>query len=129
VTEDYGTYNVGFEGGLSMYGKDFFQELINAQGDLGKNHNVALYFEVDNLEDSQRQIAQNGFEFLHKIKEQPWKQRNFRFYDYDNHVLEIAERMVSVYTRLLSEGKTIQEISQLTSVPQDQINREVEHQK
>jgi hypothetical protein len=27
VTEDYGTYNVGFEGGLSMYGKDFFQEI------------------------------------------------------------------------------------------------------
>jgi hypothetical protein len=27
VTEDYGTYNVGYEGGLSIYGKDFFQEI------------------------------------------------------------------------------------------------------
>jgi catechol 2,3-dioxygenase-like lactoylglutathione lyase family enzyme len=126
VTEDYGIYNVSFEGGLSMYGKDFFEQLIASQVDLGKHHDLALYIEVDNLEDAERQIVHNGFEFLHRIKEQPWKQRNFRFYDYDNHILEIAEKMSIVYDRLLREGETIEEISRLTSVPINQIQHEIE---
>jgi hypothetical protein len=104
-----------------MYGRNFFQQLINARVDPGKHHNIALYFETDDLEDSERIIEQNGFEFQHRIKEQPWKQRNFRFYDYENHILEIAEKMSVVFKRLTAEGKTIAEISQLTSIPVEKI--------
>ena len=91
VTADFGVYNVGFEGGLSLYGKAFFQELISDQIRIDKSNAVVLYFEVDNLEELEKEMAEQGFEFIHKIKEQPWKQRDFRFYDYDNHILEIAE--------------------------------------
>src|SRR5512137_2679191 len=91
VSADFGIYNVGFEGGLSLYQKALFQELISRQVDLDRHNNVALYFEVDDLDALEQEISGNGFEFVHRSREQPWKQRTFRFYDYDQHILEIAE--------------------------------------
>lgn len=130
VTADFGIYNIGFEGGLSLYRKAFFQELIDAQVDLGKHHNVVLYFEVDDPEELEKAITEKDFDFIHKIKEQPWKQRSFRFYDYDNHILEIAEKMDVAIYRLLQNGHTIEEISKLTGYPMHQVLQEIEkHQK
>jgi catechol 2,3-dioxygenase-like lactoylglutathione lyase family enzyme len=126
VTADFGIYNVGFEGGLSLYRKAFFQELIGGQADLDKHNNVVLYFEVENLEELEKEILKKGFAFIHQIREQPWKQRNFRFYDYDNHVLEIAETMDTVFRRLIGEGSSAEEISKLTGVPQEQVLVEIE---
>jgi catechol 2,3-dioxygenase-like lactoylglutathione lyase family enzyme len=129
VIADFGIYNVAFEGGLSLYGRDFFQELIGGQVNLDKHNNVVLYFEIENLEELEEEILVNGFEFIHRIKEQPWKQRNFRFYDYDHHVLEIAEKMDIVINRLLENGNSIEEISKLTGFTQDQVLKDVEKYK
>ncbi len=130
VTADFGIYNVGFEGGLSLYRKAFFEELICGQVNLDKHNNLVLYFEVEGLEDLEEEIAQNGFEFIHKIREQPWKQRNFRFYDYDQHVLEIAEKMEVVIARLQQNGNSIEEIANLTGYSVDQVVQELEkHQE
>jgi len=126
VTADFGIYNVGFEAGLSLYRRAFFQELIGGQADLGRHNNVVLYFEVDNLERLEEEITQSGFAFIHKIREQPWKQRNFRFYDYDNHVLEIAERMDIVISRLMQDGSSMEEIAKLTGYSVEQVLAELE---
>jgi catechol 2,3-dioxygenase-like lactoylglutathione lyase family enzyme len=117
VIADFGIYNVGFEGGLSLYGKAFFEELIGGQVNSGKHNTVAVYFEFDQLEPLEARIAASGFEFVHPIREQPWKQRNFRFYDYDQHLLEIAEKMDAVIARLLREGNAVEEIARLTGMP------------
>jgi hypothetical protein len=129
VTADFGIYNVGFEGGLSLYRKEFFQELIGDRVDLGRHHNVVLYFEVADLDELEGTLAGNGFEFLHRIREQPWKQRTFRLYDYDNHILEIAERMDLVIGRLQQEGKPVEEIARLTGYSADQVLLELEKYK
>ncbi len=130
VTADFGIYNVGFEGGLSLYRKAFFEELICGQVNLDKHNNLVLYFEVEGLEDLEEEIAQNGFEFIHEIRDQPWKQRNFRFYDYDQHVLEIAEKMEVVIARLQQNGNSIEEIANLTGYSVDQVVQELEkHQE
>lgn len=125
VSADFGIYNVGFEGGLSMYNRAFFEELTGRRVDLGQHHNLALYFEVDQLNELEIEIASNGFEFVHTIREQPWKQRNFRFFDYDNHILEIAERMDVVARRLRDCGHSIEEIARLTGLPLDEVQREL----
>ena len=129
VSGDFGIYNVGFEGGLSLYRKTFFQELIDGQVDLDRHNNVVLYFEVENLEDLEQKIARNRFEFIHRIREQPWKQRTFRFYDYDNHILEIAERMDIVIYRLQQNGNSVEEIATLTGYSKDQVLQELEKHK
>ena len=128
VTADFGIYNVGFEGGLSLYRKAFFEELIGGQVRLEKHNNVVLYFEVDDLEKLEEKIAQSGFEFIHRIREQPWKQRNFRFYDYDQHILEIAEKMGVVIVRLRQNGSSIEEIANLTGYSIEQVAQELEKQ-
>jgi hypothetical protein len=125
VSADFGIYNVGFEGGLSLYRKAFFEDLIGGQVNLDKHNNVVLYFEVDALEELEKEISENNFEFVHKIKEQPWKQRNFRFYDFDNHILEIAEKMDIVIHRLVQAGNSIEEVSKLTGYPVDQVLQEI----
>jgi catechol 2,3-dioxygenase-like lactoylglutathione lyase family enzyme len=126
VGADFGIYNVGFEGGLSLYSKAFFQELIGGQVDLAKHNNIVLYFEIDTLEEMESEITKEDFEFIHKIREQPWKQRTFRFYDYDNHVIEIAEKMDVVINRLLENGNSTEEIAKLTGYTADQVVREIE---
>lgn len=129
VTADFGIYNVGFEGGLSMYRKVFFEELSGKPVDLAKHHNLVLYFEYERLEELEKEIAENGFEFIHPIREQPWKQRTFRFYDYDQHVLEVAERMDVVIARLRGEGHSIEDIAGMTGYSVDQVHLELEKHK
>lgn len=129
VSADFGIYNVGFEGGLSLYRKAFFQELIGDQVHLDKHYNVVLYFEVDDLESLEKEINEHGFEFLHTIKEQPWKQRNFRFYDYDAHILEVAERMEVVISRLQQNGHSIEEIAKFTGYSVEQVLQDLEKNK
>jgi len=129
VTADFGIYNVGFEGGLSLYQKAFFQELIDDQVRPGRHHDFVLYFEVDDLEALEMEISDHGFEFIHRIKEQPWKQRNFRFYDYDAHVIEVAERMDAVISRLQEDGNSVEEIAKFTGYSVDQVLQEIEKHK
>jgi catechol 2,3-dioxygenase-like lactoylglutathione lyase family enzyme len=126
VTADFGIYNVGFEGGLSLYRKAFFEELSGAQVDLGKHNTVVLYFEMDDLEELEKEIRRNGFEFIHQIREQPWKQRTFRFYDYDNHIIEAAEKMEAVIHRLLQSGHSMAEVAILTGYPEERVLAEIE---
>ena len=90
---------------------------------------MVLYFEVDALESLEKEIIDNGFEFIHNIREQPWKQRTCRLYDYDNHVLEIAEKMDVVIYRLLQTGSSLEEISRLTGYSTDQVIQEIEKHK
>jgi catechol 2,3-dioxygenase-like lactoylglutathione lyase family enzyme len=126
VTADFGIYNIGYEGGLSMYRKALFEELTGNQVSLEKHNNLALYFEFDQLEGLEEEIIRGGFEFIHKIREQPWKQRTFRFYDYDDHILEVAEKMDVVNSRLFAEGNSIEEIARLTGLPEEQIASDIE---
>ncbi len=129
VTSDFGVlYNLGFEGGLSMYRKGFFEELIQEKVNLEKNNNVSLYFEVDDLDELEKEIADQGFEFVHGIREQPWKQRTFRFYDFDNHVLEIAEKMDAVLRRLKQNGHSLEEIAGFTGYTVEQVQAGLEKQ-
>ena len=129
VAADFGIYNVGFEGGFAMYKKALFQELVDGLDIVGKSNSFVLYFEVENLAELEEEIVRNGFEFIHKTREQPWKQRVFRFYDYDNHIVEIAEKMDAVSHRLYQEGKTIEEISELTGMPVNQVLQQINKYK
>lgn len=116
VTEDHGIYNVGFEGGLSLYQKELFQNLTGGLTVINRANSVVLYFEVQDLESVEQTILDSGFDFIHRIQEQPWKQRVFRFYDHDGHVCEVAERMDIVFRRLQGEGKSLEEIAALTGL-------------
>ncbi len=124
VTADFGEYNVAFEGGLALYKKGLYQELIGSERAILRDaNNFELYFEGDNLSAMQAAVLQNGFELIHPIREEPWKQQVFRFYDDDHNNVCIAERMEAVSYRLYRENKTVEEIAILTGLPVAEVTR------
>ncbi|TQW99981.1 glyoxalase/bleomycin resistance/dioxygenase family protein, partial [Clostridioides difficile] len=83
-----------------------------------QSNNFQLYFEVNDIKQWESKINRIGnIEFLHYIKEYPWGQRTFRFYDFDKNIIEISESMESVIKRLLKQGLALEEISKRTMYP------------
>ena len=76
-----------------------------------------LYFETENLPDIFNTLKSENVIFLHQIHEEPWGQHTIRFFDPDNHLIEIGESMRQFVSRFYYQGLTIEQISQKTSVP------------
>ncbi len=116
VKMDFGE-NITFHGDFAIHQKSHFKSLINNSPISLKSNNFELYFEDDNLEPMVNKLKDNGFEFIHDIREQPWKQKVVRFYDYDKNIIEIGERMEHVAYRLSKQNYSIEEISKITYLP------------
>lgn len=126
VITDFGE-NVAFEGGFAIHQKAHFAALIDGKTIARKSNNFELYFEDDDLERIQERLKKNGFEFVHEIREQPWKQQVMRFYDYDAHIIEIGEKMGHVAFRLFKDGVAKEEIAKVTYLSQTMIDAAIEH--
>lgn len=124
VKADYGE-NITFYGDFAIHLKSHFKGLIDNREIIPKSNNFELYFEDDKLEEIQIKLETNGFEFIHKIVEQPWKQRVLRFYDYDKNIVEIGERLEHVAYRLSLEGLKIDEISKITYLAADVVRESI----
>lgn len=122
---DYGE-NITFHGDFAIHHKSHFKSLINNDQILSKSNNFDLYFEDDNLETIVNKLKENGFEFIHKIIEQPWKQKVIRFYDYDKNIIEIGERMEHAAYCLSKQNYSIEEISKITYLPEDVVQKSIE---
>lgn len=61
--------------------------------------NLLIYLETDDIEKEYANIEKNGVRIIHEIKEQAWGQKVFRFYDPDEHIVEIGEAMHLEYLK------------------------------
>ena len=120
VTADFGE-NVAFEGGFAIHQKSHYKKLINEKPIQTKSNSFELYFEHDEVIDIQNILKREGFEFVHEVREQPWRQMVLRFYDYDNNIIEIGETMEHVAYRLFLENKDIEEIAKITYLDREKI--------
>lgn len=121
VLYDFGE-NIEFEGGFSIHLKSHFAGLIDvAQSDIvHKSNNCELYFEEDDLDNFlERLKAMDSIEYVHELIEQPWGQRTIRFYDPDNHIIEVGEPMERVAKRFLEQGLSIEETAKRISMPEE----------
>ena len=82
-----------------------------------------LYFETENLPDIFNTLKKKKVRFLHEIHEEPWGQQTIRFFDPDNHLIEIGESMRQFVCRFYNEGLSIEQVSERTSVPVEEIAR------
>lgn len=118
ILMDIGAH-VSFEGFSLQQG---YAELIGipVESVVTKSHNFQLYFEVENLDETFDKLkSMEDLKWVHEIIEYPWGQRDIRIYDPDMHIIEIAESMESVIKRFLSQGMSIEEISERTMYPLD----------
>ncbi len=113
VTADYGE-NVTFENGFSIHEEKHYKTLIGSCQVTKKSNSFELYFEEENLSWVFDNVTALGLEILHSIAEQPWRQRVFRFYDYDKNIIEVGEPMEYTAYRLSKEGIPISDICTIT---------------
>ncbi|KAA3659956.1 MAG: glyoxalase/bleomycin resistance/dioxygenase family protein [Chloroflexi bacterium] len=128
IEVDFGE-NVAFLGGFAIHQKSHFEQLIAGHPVTQKSNNHELYFEDDQLEIIVETLKEHDFSFLHEIIEQPWRQRVVRFYDYDDHIIEIGERMEHVAYRLYKEGKSIEEICRVTYLPEEIVKNAIKESR
>jgi catechol 2,3-dioxygenase-like lactoylglutathione lyase family enzyme len=88
-----------------------------------KFNRFELFFETENLSEIFKSLKRNKVPFLHDIHEEPWGQRTIRFFDPDNHLIEIGESMKQFVSRFYDQGLTIEEVSKRTSVPVEEVRR------
>ena len=86
-------------------------------------NNCEICFEELNFDRLVQKIkAYPGVRLLHDVLEQPWGQRVIRFYDLDNHLVELGEDMKYVIERFISQGMVAEDIAEKMD-----INAEVKH--
>jgi len=87
-----------------------------------KNNRFELYFETENLADIFKTLKSKNVIFLHQIHEEPWGQLTIRFFDPDNHLIEIGESMRQFVSRFYYQGLTKEQVSLRTSIPIETIS-------
>ena len=109
VYQDYGI-NIAFTCGLAL--QQEFHWLVNLPKEeiLKKSNNIELCFEEENF-DEYPDIQRLG-----DVIEHSWGQRVVRFYDLDEHIIEVGESMKDVINRFISSGLSMEEISKKMDV-------------
>ena len=122
VKYDFGE-NVTFHGDFAIHLDSHFGKLINNKTIQKGSNSFELYFEENNLEKLNEKLIDYGVEFIHPLKEQPWKQKVVRFYDPDMNMIEVGESLKHTAKRLNSIGNSTQQIAELMDVPISEINQ------
>jgi len=116
VKYDFGE-NVTFQGDFAIHLQEHFSRLIDDKPIVAASNSFELYFEEDDLLPLIDKLKACGVEFVHELREQPWRQRVVRFYDPDHNMIEIGESMAYLCFRLCKEGASVEEVAQTSNMP------------
>jgi hypothetical protein len=123
VTDDFGL-NIAFDCGLSLQQDFDWLTGIPKSEIKDKENNCELYFEAEIFDEFVNRLkSKNNINFLHDVVEYPWGQRVIRFYDLDNHLIEVGESMKSVVENFLAQGMTIAEIAEKMGADESSVRR------
>ena len=86
-------------------------------------NNFELYFEYDHVEQICEKLKAENVEFVHELREQPWKQLVVRFYDPDKNIIEIGESLEHLVFRLKQQNYSVDEISKMTGLDKEFIEK------
>jgi Lactoylglutathione lyase and related lyases len=123
VISDFGA-NVTLTYGIALQTLDTWKDFINKKVEevIFQNNAVELYFEEDDIEAFVLKLsAFKDLEYVHPLLEHPWGQRVVRFYDPDNHIIEVGENIVMVVRRFIGGGLSVQETAKRMDVPVDYV--------
>ncbi len=114
--------NVVYVGGLSLWQAERASAIVFGRKRSRKQwgaDNLELYFESDDLDAEFEAFDRAGVRLIHHIHEEPWGQRTFRCWDPDGHIIEVAEPMTQVISRLFAQGYEPDDIASRTSMPME----------
>lgn len=110
VFQDYGK-NIAFTCGLAL--QQDFDWLVGLSKDsiLNKSNNMEIYFEEQDFDSFLNKLKKYpNIQYLGDMIEHSWGQRVIRFYDLDDHIVEVGEDMKMVVNRFLASGMTMEEM-------------------
>lgn len=111
--------NVELTGGVFLQTTDTWINFIHKSPSdiIFENNAVELYFETDDMDRFITKIEKlSNISYIHPLLEHSWGQRAVRFYDLDNHIIEVAENIVMVIRRFIASGLTVEETAKRMDV-------------
>ena len=118
VTADFGA-NKTLTGGLVLQSLDSWRGFIDTDRiEFGGNCSE-LYFETDDFDGFADKLKRTKVNYLHPVKEHSWGQRVVRFYDPDDHIIEVGENIKTVCQRFADSGMTAEQVAARMDVPID----------
>ena len=111
VDADFGI-NVGFDCGLALQQDFSWLTGIPSEEIKDRENSFEVYFEMQDFDEFVEKLKKrNDIRLLHDVKEHGWGQRVIRFYDFDNHLIEVGESMKSVIEKFMDQGMTLEEVA------------------
>jgi len=118
VTADFGA-NKTLTGGLVLQSLDSWRGFIDTDIIAFGGNCSELYFETDDFDGFAEKLKRTKVNYLHPVKEHSWGQRVVRFYDPDNHIIEVGENIKTVCRRFADSGMTAEQVAARMDVPID----------
>ena len=122
VGMDLGVH-VAFRNGIALQQQDSWLEFIHRDRSAlvyGAN-DAELYFETSDLDAFLVRLNDCDAALVHSVQEHSWGQRVIRFYDPDQHIIEVGEDMGDVTRRFLNAGMTREQAARRMDVPLEMI--------
>lgn len=111
VDADFGI-NIGFDCGLALQQEFGWLTGIPDEEIKDKENSFEVYFELKDFDGFVEKLKKReDVCLLHDVKEHGWGQRVIRFYDLDNHLIEVGESMKSVVKKFLDQGMSMEEVA------------------
>ena len=110
--------NVTFNGGFAIQEDFAWLTDIDPISVVRKSHNMELYFEVEDFDEFLLLLEKHKeVKLVHPPKKHEWQQRVVRVYDPDFHMIEIGESMEVIAKRYLSQGLSVEKVSEIIQHP------------
>lgn len=111
VEADFGI-NVGFDCGLALQQDFGWLTGIPEEDIKDRENSFEVYFEMREFDGFVEKLKRrNDVRLLHDVKEHGWGQRVIRFYDLDNHLVEVGESMKSVVEKFMAQGMSLEDVA------------------
>jgi catechol 2,3-dioxygenase-like lactoylglutathione lyase family enzyme len=118
VGMDLGVH-VAFTNGIFLQEEKSWMEFIQKGEDalIFGGNDKELYFDTHDLDAFVEKLLARQVALVHPLKEHGWGQRVIRFYDPDQHIIEVGEHLGDVARRFMATGMTLEETAQRMDVP------------
>lgn len=116
ILHDFGN-NVILSNGISIWEIQQSHIISQELETLSNSTRFELYFEAENLDEIKIKLEQSSVKFLHPIQTEPWGQRTLRFFDPDNHLIEVGEPLEVFVMNMSKQGLSPDQISSKSGIP------------
>ena len=120
IEQDFGRY-VMFKSKLSLWEIIPGSEIAEIEGKSSEGNTFELYFDTEDVYGSMDQLKNEKLRSLHDLKTEPWGQKTFRFFDPDDHLIEVGESINTFIQRIYSETSSITSVAEKTGISEDEI--------